>query len=147
MLPDATILHRTNSALTQLVDQKTPLFTPARNYVHRLTSKTEQLRAENSILKTRLKAATDILSACQNRSKGKHLALKNQLLLTTEEIHKTVVAIEKDEEERQKKKRKRNPKKQAYQAEIDSDDVEGSDSDDLILPESILDCIIVAEHE
>ena len=112
-----------------------------------MTSKTEQLRAENSILKTRLKAATDLLSARQNRSKGKHIALKNQLLLTTEEIHKTVVAIEKDDEERQKKKRKRNLKKQAHQAEIDSDDVEGSDSDDLILPEGILDCIVVAECE
>ena len=46
----------------------------------------ERLYAENSILKTRLKAATDILSARKTAKEGKRIALKDQLLLTTEEI-------------------------------------------------------------
>jgi hypothetical protein len=101
--PDATILQKTNTALTMLIETKTPLFTPARKYVRRLTAKTEQLRAENSILKTQLNAATDLLSARQNRTKGKAIALKDELILTTERIRKTLTEMDKEEEERQSK--------------------------------------------
>ena len=142
--PDATILQKTNAALTTLVKTKTPPFTPARKYVHRLASKSKQLRAENSILKTRLQAAIDLLSARQNHTKGKRIALKDQLLLTTEEIHKTVEEIEKAEEERAKKKRKRNPQKRGRQVETKPEEVERVDSDDSDLLEGILSCIEVA---
>jgi hypothetical protein len=145
--PDATTLQKTNAALTTLVETKTPLFTPARKYIRRLASKSEQLRAENSILKTRLQAATDLLSARQNRTKGKHIALKDQLLLTTEEIRKTVEEIEKAEQKRAKKKRKCNPKKRGRQVEIEPEDEEGVDSDNSDLPEGILSCIVVAPLE
>jgi hypothetical protein len=71
------ILQKTNTALIMLIKTQTLLFTPTRKYVRRLTAKTEQLQAENSILKTHLNPATDLLSACQNRTKGKGITFKD----------------------------------------------------------------------
>ena len=145
--PDATILRKTNTALTTLIETQTPLFTPARKYVRRLTAKTEQLRAENSILKTRLNAATDLLSARQNRKKSKGIALKDQLILTTEQIHQTLTEIDKAEEERKAKKQKRNPKARGKRVEIETEEEDESDSEDYLVPEGILECIEVAQLE
>jgi hypothetical protein len=41
----------------------------------------------------------DVLLANQNHTKGKVIALKDQLILTIEEIHKTLMEIDKVEEE------------------------------------------------
>jgi hypothetical protein len=145
--PNATILRRTNTALTTLIETQTPLFTPARKYVRRLTAKTEQLHAENSILKTRLTAATDLLSARQNRTKGKAIALKDQLILTTDQIRATITELEKEEEERKVKKQKRSTKNRGKRSEIDIEEADESDSGNYILPEGILNCIEVQLSE
>ena len=144
--PDATILRKANNALTTLTEMQTPLFTPARKYVRRLTAQTEQLRAENTILRTRLNTATDLLSARQNRTKGKAITLKNQLILTTEEIRQTLTEMDKADEDRRAKKQKRN-KKRGKQAEIVTEEADKSDSDNYLLPEGILECIEVAQFE
>jgi len=45
-----------------------------------LPLQTEWLQAENSILQTRLKAATDVLAARKQQKKGTQIALKDKLL-------------------------------------------------------------------
>ena len=87
-----------------------------------------------TILKTRLKSATDILSARREAKKGKRVAMKDQLLLPTEETYKTVAALDKEakivKEKKKKKKKKereraggaRKPKPRQQESESESDD-------------------------
>ena len=79
-------------------------------FIPQFANAAEQLYAENTILKTQFKATIDILSTRKERKKGKRIALKNQLLLTTEEIYKTVAALDEAEKIYQKNKRVRKPK-------------------------------------
>ena len=87
-----------------------------------------------TILKTRLKSATDILLARREAKKGKRVAMKDQLLLPTEETYKTVAALDKEakivKEKKKKKKKKereraggaRKPKPRQQKSESESDD-------------------------
>ena len=102
--PDGETIRRVSLALRHETATPKVLDTPIRQLIPRLANATEQLYAENTILKTRLKAATDVLSARKEAKKGKRIALKDQLLLTTEEIHKAVVALDEEAKNRQKKK-------------------------------------------
>ena len=60
---NAETFRKTASALESEVQQKKILATPVRQLIPRLTATTQRLHAENSILKTRLKAAMNVLSA------------------------------------------------------------------------------------
>jgi len=64
-----------------------------------------------TILKTRLKSATDILLARREAKKGKRVALKDQLLLPTEETYKTVAALDKEAKIVKEKKKKKEKKR------------------------------------
>jgi len=77
---NAEAFRKTASALCAQVQQKKVLATPVRQLIPRLTITTERLHAENSILRTRLKAATDVLSARKEHKKGMRVSLKDQLL-------------------------------------------------------------------
>ena len=72
--------------------------------------------------------------------------LKDQLLLTTEEIHKAVVAIEKDQAERRKKKWKKGRKRKAADIESDSDEASIVADSDPILPPERYECITVLQR-
>ena len=138
--------RKTASALRVEVSQKKVLATPIRRLIPRLTDTTERLHAENSILKTRLKAATDVLTARKQQKKGKRIALKDQLLLTTDEIYKAVEALDNEGKERQKKEGKKKPKRKIEEVESESEDESSTTGMDTILPPEILDCIVVAQR-
>lgn len=90
--------------MTQLLEAQKPLETPQRKYICQLTKTSERLRAENSILQHEVQELKKSNSARNERTKGKRIALKDQLLLTTEELKNAVVAIEKEEENKKKRK-------------------------------------------
>ena len=83
-------------------------------------------------------------STRKQRSKGKRVALKDQLLLTTEELKNAVVAIEKESEDRKKGKRKR--KRQASVSESETISESEQDANELNRSNNhiIEDCIVVA---
>ena len=62
--------HKTASALWTHVEQNKVLATPVHQLIPRLATTTQKLHAENSILRTQLKSATDILSARKEHKKG-----------------------------------------------------------------------------
>jgi len=141
--PDITQLRKTTSALRTATNKKEVLATPIRKFIPRLALTTERLSAENTILRTRLKAANDVLSARKNQKRGTRIALKDQLLLTTEEIHQTLLTFEKERKERKKRNGQRGQKRKAPVVESDS---EGSSVDrdtKVVLPLDVLECSLV----
>jgi len=141
--PNGETLRRVSSALRLETAEPKVLATPIRLCIPRLAATTERLYAENSILKTRLKAATDVLSARKVAKKGKRIALKDHLLLTTEEIYKTVAALDTEAKERQKKRHARKRKRKAQESESESEDAASDPSEGLTVPTEVLDCIVV----
>ena len=78
----------------------------------------EPLHVENTILKTRLKAATDVLAARQQQKKGTRIALKDQLLLTTDEVIGAVQRAREEKKKRVKKPAKRGRKRKAQDMRV-----------------------------
>ena len=144
--PTAECLHQSNLALSTLINQNPTLPSPAQSYVKRLMRKSEQLCTEVSIIKKQLHDANEVLSARKKRKTGRHIALKDQLVLTTEEINKTLQAL--DEEEKKPKKRKQTQKKKVElpESETESEDEQINENNSTILPVDILDCIVVADR-
>ena len=145
---NAEAFRKTASALCAQVQQKKVLATPVRQLIPRLTITTERLHAENSILRTRLKAATDVLSARKEHKKGMRVSLKDQLLLTTDEAFATAqeVATQKKSAKKPTKGGKRGRKRKAQEIESDLDDNSSHLDSDLVLPPEIFDCIVVSER-
>ena len=146
---NAETFRKTASALCAQVQQKKVLATLVRQLIPRLTTTTERLHAENSILRTQLKAATDVLSARKEQKKGIRVSLKDQLLLTSDEAFATAQKVA-----TQKKKPAKNPtkggnrgmKRKAQEVESDADDNSSHVGSDLALPPEIFNCIVVSER-
>jgi hypothetical protein len=100
---NAEAFRKIASALQAEVQQKKVLATPVRQLILRLTTTMERLHAENSILRTRLQTATNILSAHQQQKKGTRVALKNQLLLTADEAFGAVQPVAEEKKKLGKK--------------------------------------------
>jgi hypothetical protein len=132
--PDAALLHSTNIALNDLISSQTPLKTPERCFIPCLAKTAERLLAEMYILQRENEDLRKVLSTRREQTTGRRIALKDQLVLTTEVLHNAVAAIE---EEQEKRKQKRGSKKRkAVDIESDEDD---SDSD----ADSMYDFIVV----
>ena len=75
-----------NSTLNQLVMNKQPLDTPARNYVLRLTQRSERLYAETVILQKEKTNLEGVVVVCRNAESGKRGVLKGRHSIATEDI-------------------------------------------------------------
>ena len=126
-----------------MVQQNTVLATPVRRLIPRLATTTERLHAENSILKTRLKAATNVLSARKEHKKGVRVSLKDQLILTMDEAHAAAARAVEEKKLRVKKPGKRGRKRKAQEVESESEDSSSQLGSDLIVPADILDGPVV----
>jgi len=140
---NAEAFRKTASALRSEVQQKKVLATPVRQLIPRLTTATERLHAENSILKTRLKAATDVLAARKQQSKGIRVSLKNLLVMTTDEALAAAKRSVEEKKKRGKKPAKRGRKRKAQEVESDADDTGSHVGSDPVLPLEIFDCVVV----
>ena len=100
---NAEAFCKTIYALQNEVHQKKVLTTPVHRLILQLAITTEPRHAENSILKTRLQAATDVLSARKEHKKSVRVSLKDQLILTTDEAHATVAPTRDEKKMRIKK--------------------------------------------
>jgi predicted nucleic acid-binding Zn-ribbon protein len=70
-------------ALNELLATREPLTTPARKYVARLSETTERLRAQVSILQHEKEDLKQVVKARRDTKKGKRIALKGQILVST----------------------------------------------------------------
>ena len=64
----------------------------------------EKLRARNSILELEIKALKEGFTNRKVMKKGKRIALKDQLVMTVDELIKTAVAMDFTAKEKRKKK-------------------------------------------
>ena len=73
---------------------KQPLDTPVRNYVRRLTQRSERLYAETVILQKEKTNLEGVVVARRNAENGKHGVLKGRHSIATEDILEQVRAEE-----------------------------------------------------
>jgi len=64
-------------------------------------------------LKPWLKAATDVLAAWKEQKKGTWIALKDKILLTTDEVHAEVAQLAAEKKKQGKKQGKQGRKRKA----------------------------------
>ena len=140
---NAEAFRKTAFALETEIQKKKVLATPVRQLIPRLTSATQRLHAENSVLKTRLKAATDVLSARKEQKKGVRIALKDQLLLTTDEAFAAVASCAAEKKKPASKTDKCARKRKVQEVDTESDPESNDVDSDPVLPLEILDCIEV----
>ena len=135
--------RKTASALWAEVQQKKVLATPIHQLIPRLTIITERLHVENIILKTRLQAAMNILSARKERKKGARVYLKDLLCLTTDEAIAAAQQAKEEKKKRTKKGGKRGKKRKVQEIESESEDNSSQVDSDSILLLEILKCIMI----
>jgi hypothetical protein len=140
---NAEAFRKTATALRNEVQQKKILATPIRQLIPQLATTTQRLHAENTILQTRLKAATDVLSTRKEHKKGIHVSLKDQLILTTDEALAAAARAVEEKKMQAKKPGKWGRKRKVQEVESESEDNSSQlGSDSVPLPE-ILKCIKV----
>jgi len=140
---NAEAFRKTAAALRNVVQEKKILATPVRQLIPRLATTTERLHAENSILKTRLKAATDVLAARKEYKKGLRVSLKDQLILTMDEAHAAATRAVEEKKMRAKRPGKRGWKRKVQEVESESKDNSSQVGSDPVLPPEILECMEV----
>lgn len=64
------------------------------NFVHYLIQKTDQLRAENSVLNKRIEEATDILMTCNIEKEGIQIDLKGHIIIMKPQVYEKMIAKE-----------------------------------------------------
>jgi hypothetical protein len=136
---NAKAFCKTASALRHEVQQKKVLATLVRQLVPGIATTTECLHAENTILKTRLQTARDILSACKEHKKGVRISLKNQLILTTDKAHAAAAHAKEEKKLRTKKPGKWGGKHKVQEVESESEDNSSQLGSDSVLPPEILE--------
>jgi hypothetical protein len=100
-----TVLHSANIALNELVAAEDNLPTPVRQYIPKLTRHSEQVTADNLLLRNENDNLKSILSARKERQIGKHVTLKGHHLYSTLEILTKLRANEKATADKVKNKK------------------------------------------
>ena len=104
---DISVFQAANSILNQLITNKQPLDTPVRNYVRRLTQRSERLYAEAVILQKEKTNLEGVVVARRNAENGKHGVLKGRHSIATENILEQVRAEEANTQAKRKKSARR----------------------------------------
>lgn len=139
--PGYTTLVSANTAFNNALQQYS-VPTPMRNHGRLLSGIAEQLQADNVILRHELEEARKVNKNRQERASGKHVVLKGQIVITTEEIRKKLAEVEK------MAKRKKAKRQAAQRPEaIDEKDSDTEDPNDVSETDEhrILDCIEVKD--
>jgi len=124
---DISVFQAGNSILNQLITNKQPLDTPVRNYVRRLTQRSECLYAETVILQKEKTNLEGVVVARRNAENGKHGVLKGRYSIATEDILEQVRAEEAKIQAKKKKSARRDTMTVLDQTNVitrDRDDIE-----------------------
>ena len=105
---DISVFQAANSMLNQLITNKQPLDTPARNYVQQLTQRSERLYAETVILQKEKTNLEGVVVVHRNAESGKRGVLKGRHSIATEDILEQVRAEEAKTQAKRKKSARRD---------------------------------------
>jgi hypothetical protein len=120
--PEATTLRLSNAVLRVAVASMEPLTESARRYISRLTETSEQLEAENTILRKEKDDKNTVLQKRQTVKTGKRLILKGVVLVSTDTIRDKIIAAEAETLARGKKKGGKAVKSIVVESDDDEDD-------------------------
>jgi hypothetical protein len=133
-------LYCTTEALLYTVTLFPTLTTPVRQYFRKLTTGTEQLRAQSIVHQHDANNLRSIIKKRTTRTKGKRVVLKGHFHVSTQALCDAVVEAEKSRKRRAGKKVKTKGKAISYNAESEEDiEEEAEDQSE----SEIGDCIIV----
>lgn len=121
--PDAVTLHRTNTALMEII-AKADLDSPIRNSVRRGLGFSERLHADKTILQRENRELRELISTRKERTSGKRVILKGKFIVSTEEVYAELAKAEALTEAKQRKKK---GKKGATGESVVMEEVEGSE--------------------
>ena len=124
---DILAFQAANGTLNQLIMNKQPLDTPARNYVRRLTQRSERLYAETVILQKEKTNLEGVVVARRNTESGKCRVLKGKHSIASEDILEQVRAEEAKIQAKKKKSARRDTMMVLDQINVitrDRDDIE-----------------------
>jgi hypothetical protein len=119
--PDATILRKANELLNSTIDDHITITTPVRQYIRKLTTGSEQLRARSIVHQHDANNLRSIIKKRTTRTKGKRVVLKGHFHISTQELCDAVVEAEKATKRQEGKKAKTKGKGISYEAESDED--------------------------
>jgi len=138
--PDATTLQEANKLLLSTIESGAIPSTPIRKYIRKLASGTEQLRAKSIVYQHDANNLRSIIKKRTTRTKGKRVVLKGHFHISTQELHKAVVAAKLDTKTRAKKRVGIKGRAMSYEAKSE----EHIKEEAIDKPKSeIKDCIIV----
>lgn len=128
--PDAALFHASNTALTHSISCQTPLKTPERWFIPRLAKYSERFLADNHLLLKDNEEMRKIIIARREPTTGKRFKLKNELILTDEELCNAVRAFEKEKADRQVKNPKSKKKRKVVEIESETDSDANTDEEE-----------------
>jgi hypothetical protein len=138
--PDEATLRTANELLNSTIDSCTVPSTPVRQYIRKLATGTEQLRARSIVHQHDANNLRSIIKKRTTRKKGKRMVLKGHFHISTQELCDAVAEAEKATKTQVRKRRKSKGNAMVYEADVDEEleeEVEdGSESENG-------DCIIV----
>jgi hypothetical protein len=93
--PDNTTLRVVNELLNITIKARTMPSTPVRQYIQKLTVRTEQLRAQSRVHQHDTDNLRSVIKQRTTRIKGKRVVLKGYFHISTQELCDAVVTAEK----------------------------------------------------
>jgi hypothetical protein len=138
--PDATTLRKANELLTTTIDTSTTINTPVRQYIRKLATGTEKLRAQSIVHQHDASNLRSIIKKRATRTKGKRVVLKGHFHISTQELCDAVVAAERETKKQAERKGKKKGKDVLDNAESDEEVEEDAQEE---IDSDIEDCIIV----
>ena len=137
---DIIILREANELLNSTINNYTTIITLVRQYIQKLTTGTEQLRAQTIVYQHDTNNLRSIIKKRRTRTKGKRVVLKGHFHISTQELCDAVVEAEKATKRQVRKKAKTKGKADSYETESERD-IEEEDQDES--ENKVRDCIIV----
>jgi hypothetical protein len=138
--PSDAELRSSNAALNLMLQAQNVLDSPTRKYISRLTRTAETLRTQNTLLLKELQDTQSVLSARRTNKRGKRVALKGVIVMSTQEIQSAVLQIENETQNSKGKGRTRQVDQDSIIEEIEEDLLIDDLSDSEL---GTLSCIIV----
>ncbi|KFZ01805.1 hypothetical protein V500_00614 [Pseudogymnoascus sp. VKM F-4518 (FW-2643)] len=138
--PSDAELRSSNAALNLMLQAQNVLDSPTRKYISRLTRTAETLRTQNTLLLRELQDTQSVLSARRTNKRGKRVALKGVIVMSTQEIQSAVLQIENETQNNMGKGRTRQVDQDSIIEEIEEDLLIDDLSDSEL---GTLSCIIV----
>ena len=134
------MLREANELLNSIINNCITIITLVRQYVQKLTARTEQLRAQTIVHQHNTNNLRSIIKKRRTRTKRKRVVLKGHFHISTQELCDTVVKAEKATKRQARKKAKTKGKADSYETESERD-IKEEDQDES--ENEVGDCIIV----